>query len=68
MRPASVALAGLLALALVAVPGATAANEPVGGCGSDATVEVCQVVCITEPCDPPYVCINTRVADPCVYP
>lgn len=44
-------------LAFAMVPGTEAAPEPVGGCSSGATVEICSVQCIQPPC-PVYVCIN----------
>ncbi len=51
-------VAGLLAFAMTAVPGVEAAPEPVGGCDSAATVEVCSVQCINPPCAQ-YVCVNS---------
>ena len=57
----------LLTVVAVSAPSVTAMNEPVGGCGSDATVEYCQPVCITEPCNA-YVCINHPRMEYCWNP
>ncbi len=35
----------------------SAGGEPVGGCGA-TQVEVCWVVCVTEPCDAAKVCVH----------
>ncbi|MGB0653101.1 MAG: hypothetical protein ACPGQL_07850 [Thermoplasmatota archaeon] len=59
--------ASLLAFSITAIPGVEAANEPVGGCGSDATVEYCIVQCVQPPC-PPYVCVNSRLYTDCILP
>lgn len=47
----------LMTFGLNAVPGVDAAPEPVGGCESGATVEVCSVHCINPPCEQ-YVCVT----------
>lgn len=67
---AFVAASILAVLTILAAPAAHAAeiDPPVGGClDDDATVQVCQPVCVTYPCNP-YVCVNTRIVDECYYP
>lgn len=55
LRVGIVAFLLLTAVAVTASP-AAAIPPPVGGCGA-STVEVCWIVCVTEPCHS-YVCIH----------
>ncbi len=65
MRARSIVIAACLLIAvLTAAPGVEARPEPVGGCDSGATLEVCSVQCIHPPCDQ-YVCINNAVQRVC---
>lgn len=55
LRATIVALLMIAATAVTASP-VSASEPPVGGCGA-STVEVCWIVCVTEPCHS-YVCVH----------
>ncbi len=62
----------ILAACLVAVtailPDVSARPPPVGGCESGATVEYCQPVCVTTPCNP-WVCVRPKAdTEYCYHP
>ncbi len=58
MRATSILLAvSLLATSVALLPGAEAAREPVGDCGSGAIVQFCPIPCLVPPC-PVMVCIH----------
>ncbi len=56
--------ASLLAASVTVLPGAEAAREPVGQCGSGALVQFCPIQCLVPPC-PVLVCIDQEPIGRC---
>ncbi len=67
MRFGILLVAASLLAASAAVPGAEAARDPVGGCGSGAIVQVCAAPCFNPPC-PVEVCVDREPVSTCGRP